>query len=74
MSKEVLIKKIGRELIKQSLGNIPQTPGVYRMLNELGQIIYIGKAKNLKKRVASYAKIDLTGRIARMVFQAHALE
>lgn len=44
------------------------------MLNEIGQIIYIGKAKNLKKRVANYTKSDLTGRIARMVFQAHALE
>lgn len=70
----ILEKKFGRELIKHSLANIPSTPGVYRMLNELGQIIYIGKAKNLKKRVANYAKGDHTNRIARMVFQAHALE
>ncbi|MEK9783918.1 MAG: GIY-YIG nuclease family protein, partial [Opitutales bacterium] len=43
---------------KHELGKIvralPQTPGVYLMKDRLGQVIYVGKAKNLKKRVSSY--------------------
>ena len=34
--------------------NLPQAPGVYRFLNKSGKILYIGKAKNLRKRVNSY--------------------
>ncbi len=40
--------------IKDFLKNLTQRPGIYKMLNDKGQIIYIGKAKNLKKRVSSY--------------------
>ena len=40
--------------IKGFLKNLTQRPGIYRMLNERGDIIYIGKAKNLKNRVSSY--------------------
>lgn len=40
--------------IKTFLANLSQHPGVYQMLDEKGKIIYIGKAKNLKKRVSSY--------------------
>ena len=39
---------------KAALRNIPNNPGVYRMLDEKGVVIYVGKAKNLKKRVSSY--------------------
>ena len=39
---------------KAFLKNLTQRPGVYRMMNEKGDIIYIGKAKNLKNRVSSY--------------------
>lgn len=47
---------------------LPDTPGVYRMLNEKGEVLYVGKAKSLKKRVASYAKTGgHTDRIARMI-------
>jgi excinuclease ABC subunit C len=40
--------------ISQLLRTIPETPGIYQYFDSLGQIIYVGKAKNLKKRVASY--------------------
>jgi len=40
--------------IKEFLKNLTKRPGVYKMLNDKGQIIYIGKAKNLKNRVSSY--------------------
>ena len=47
-------KKQGREIIKSHLNNTPELPGVYRMMDSGNNIIYIGKAKNLKKRVSSY--------------------
>lgn len=40
--------------IKQILGTLPEKPGVYQYLNKDGEIIYVGKAKNLKRRVSSY--------------------
>lgn len=40
--------------IKSIISTIPETPGVYQYLNQEGVIIYVGKAKNLKKRVSSY--------------------
>ena len=40
--------------IKQKVYNLPTQPGVYKMLDVYGNIIYIGKAKNLKNRVSSY--------------------
>ena len=41
-------------LPRPALAHIPDSPGVYRMLNNEGQLLYIGKAKNLKRRVSSY--------------------
>ena len=42
--------------VKAFLKNLTARPGIYKMLNEQGEIIYIGKAKNLKNRVSSYFK------------------
>ena len=39
---------------KSFLKNLPDNPGVYQMLNTNGDVIYVGKARNLKKRVTSY--------------------
>ena len=39
--------------LSYQLGILPDNPGVYLMRNDLGEIIYVGKAKNLKKRVKS---------------------
>lgn len=43
----------------QQLNQLPSQPGVYKMLNQADEIIYVGKAKNLKKRVASYFRANL---------------
>ena len=40
--------------VKEQVALLPSTPGVYQFLNRAGEIIYVGKAKNLKKRVSSY--------------------
>lgn len=45
-------------IIKSILPEIPSTAGVYKFFNKQKQIIYIGKAKDLKKRLASYARVD----------------
>ena len=40
--------------LKGIVANLPEKPGIYQYLNAEGTIIYVGKAKNLKKRVYSY--------------------
>lgn len=40
--------------LKQIVLSLPESPGIYQYLNEKGEIIYVGKAKNLKRRVSSY--------------------
>lgn len=55
------------KIIKEKLALVPNLPGSYQMLNKDGVIIYVGKAKNLHKRVASYFNRTHTGKTAKMV-------
>ncbi len=54
---------------------MPTAPGVYRMLNKAGDVLYVGKAKSLKKRVVAYTKAErLPLRLQRMVAETVAME
>lgn len=61
--------------IKAYTQNLPSSPGVYRMINVRDEVLYVGKAKNLKKRVLSYTQPDrLTIRLQRMVAETERME
>ena len=61
--------------LKDLVKTFPNLPGVYRMINAGGDIIYVGKAKNIKKRVASYfVKNQPSPRTRLMVGNIHAIE
>jgi len=63
------------DIIKDQLKSIPDKSGVYRFLDAKENILYIGKAKNLKKRVTSYTNPNaLSSRILRMVYLAQKVE
>jgi excinuclease ABC subunit C len=58
----------GIQTIKDALKQVPHTPGVYRMLDESDTVLYVGKAKNLPKRVTNYTQPErLPYRIKQMV-------
>jgi len=65
----------GSEVLRGLLGTLPGKPGVYRMLGRDGAVLYVGKAKDIKKRVTSYTRPDrMPVRIQRMIAATHALE
>jgi excinuclease ABC subunit C len=65
----------GMEVIKAAVKHAPNGPGVYRMIDAKGDVLYVGKARSLKKRVASYARpINVSTRILRMVQATAAME
>ena len=58
----------GHEVIKSYLKSLDGSPGVYRMLNQDGEVLYVGKARSLKRRVSNYAKpTGHSARIGRMI-------
>jgi excinuclease ABC subunit C len=66
---------IGKEVIKKELPLIPKSPGVYKMLNQKGDILYVGKAKNLPNRLKSYvSEKNHIIRTERMLSQTAKLE
>lgn len=67
--------KKGADYIADFLKTLPSLPGVYRMLGEDASVLYVGKAKNLKKRVTSYTAPEKNSvRIQRMVSQTIQME
>jgi excinuclease ABC subunit C len=65
----------GLAVLEAALPTLPTAPGVYRMLNEKGEALYVGKARSLRKRVTSYTQISrLPERLRRMVFETRSLE
>lgn len=67
--------KMGAEVIQTLVKRLPNSPGVYRMLNSAGDALYVGKAKSLKKRVTSYAQGRFhNNRLARMVRETATME
>ncbi|HXP97900.1 MAG TPA: GIY-YIG nuclease family protein, partial [Telmatospirillum sp.] len=65
----------GANVILAYLRNFPASPGVYRMLGKAGDVLYVGKAKNLKKRVVAYTKAErLPLRLQRMVAETDSME
>jgi excinuclease ABC subunit C len=65
----------GASILQDHLKRLPNSPGVYRMINQRGEVLYVGKAKNLKKRVVAYTRVErLPLRLQRMVADTHTLE
>lgn len=65
----------GTEVIRRFWTTLPTSPGVYRMFDAKGDVLYVGKAKNLKARVGSYARGQAhSNRISRMISQTAAME
>lgn len=70
----MVLTQDGIHILKERVKNLPNTPGVYRMLNAAGDVLYVGKAKALKKRVTNYTQAErLSTRIRKMVFETHEL-
>lgn len=65
----------GTEVIRRFWTTLPNGPGVYRMLDGKGDVLYVGKAKSLKNRVGSYARGQAhSNRIARMIGETSSME
>jgi excinuclease ABC subunit C len=67
---------VGHAAIEQAVRLAPISPGVYRMLNAANDVLYVGKAKNVRKRLASYARVNAVqpARILRMIAATVAVE
>ena len=63
----------GIGIIQSQLRSLSSKPGVYRMINSAGEVLYVGKANNLKKRVKTYtAPTKISHRITRMVGETNS--
>ena len=67
--------RTGSDVIQELVKRLPNQPGVYRMMNATGDVLYVGKARSLKKRVTAYAQGRFhTNRIGRMVRETATME
>ena len=67
--------ELGKRIIKEKISLIPKNPGIYRMIGVSGEILYIGKAKNIPNRLKSYVSdTNLPIRTERMLSLTHNLE
>ncbi len=67
--------RTGPEVIKDYVKRLQNKPGVYRMLDRAGDVLYVGKARNLKNRVSNYVRLGgHTNRIAAMIADTAAME
>ena len=65
----------GPDVIRAFVKTLPSAPGVYRMLDANGEVIYVGKARSLKARVSNYTRLEGNpARIARMISVTAAME
>lgn len=65
----------GSAAIARAVKHAPSAPGVYRMIDAKGEVLYVGKAKNIKKRVTSYTRLNAhDGRITRMIAATASME
>jgi excinuclease ABC subunit C len=67
---------VGHAAIENAVRLAPTSPGVYRMLNAANDVLYVGKAKNVRKRLGSYARVSAVqpARILRMIAATVAVE
>jgi excinuclease ABC subunit C len=67
--------KAGRAAIARAVKHAPSAPGVYRMIDGKGEVLYVGKAKNIKKRVTAYTRpVGHDSRITRMIAATATME
>ena len=67
--------RLGLEVLRQNIKNAPERPGVYRMIDENEVVLYVGKAKNIKKRIVAYSRLNkLPVRLQQMVAQICKME
>ena len=65
----------GIEVVRESARSLAGSPGVYRMLDGKGEVLYVGKARNLRRRVSQYANPSrMPTRIVRMIAETAAIE
>jgi excinuclease ABC subunit C len=75
MSDETAPPPSGHEVIRAFVRTLPAAPGVYRMLDAEGEVMYVGKARNLKARVTNYTRPDgLEVRLQRMIASTVSME
>lgn len=69
-----MTQKTGHALIHEYLRTLDNSPGVYRMLDERGEVLYVGKARDLRARVSNYTRLSgHSERIARMIRETRSM-